>query len=108
VGELEGSDMTDKLIGAFILVIVLALVAVGSLATYQMFGTNNQTPDSFGTQFSNKTNATVNVEQKVAPVSIQLNGWLVLLAVVFVIVGAAALMFKWASSGKHGSGRGMR
>ena len=96
----------DKWVGALMLVIVLALVAIGSVVTYQMFGSNPQPSDSYGGVFSNKTNATVKVETAVAPVSVSIDGYIVLMAMVFVIIGAGVLVFKSvASRGGYGNFR---
>jgi uncharacterized membrane protein SpoIIM required for sporulation len=93
----------DKWIGALFLVIVLAFVAIGSMTAYSMYGTNPQSSDTYGNAFSNKTNSTVKVETAVAPVSINIMGYITLLAVIFVVIGAGVAVFKAVSS-KSGSG----
>jgi hypothetical protein len=96
----------DKWIGAMFLVIVLAFITIGSMTAYAMFGTNPQSPDTYGNTFNNKTNATAKVETAIAPVSINIMGYITLLSVIFCIIGAGVLVFKSVSSrGGYGNFR---
>jgi hypothetical protein len=96
----------DKWIGALFLVLVLAFVAIGSMTAYAMYGTNTQSPDTYGNAFNNKTNSTVKVETTIAPVSINIMGYITIMAMVFVIIGAGVLVFKSVSSrGGYGNFR---
>ena len=88
------------------LVVILALVAVGSLVAYQLFGSNPTPSDTYGNVFSGKTNSTIKVETAVAPVSINIMGYVVIMAAVFVIVGAGVLVAK--AVGVGGGSHGMR
>jgi hypothetical protein len=98
--------MTDKIVAGFLLLFVVAAIAIGSLVTYSMFGTAQQTSDTFGNQFGNRTNQTRSVESSIAPVSITIEGYMALMAVVFIVVGAVLLIPK--AIGMGGSGRGRR
>ena len=98
----------DKIVGAFFIVVVLAMVAIGSFTAYAMFGQNPQTSDTYGNRYTNKTNATVAVENAVAPVSISITGYLVLIAAIFIVVGVGAVVFKAVTGGGFRSVGGLR
>jgi hypothetical protein len=91
----------DKWIGLMLLMICMAVVAIGSMVTYQMFGNSNQTQDSYGGTFGNKTNSTIKVETSIAPISVSIDGYIVLMIVIFVIVGAGVLVSKVVMGGGH-------
>lgn len=94
----------DRWIGMFMMVIIMAMVAIGSLVVYQMYGTSPQNKDTYGNQFSNKTNQTVAVENAVAPISISIEGYIVLMGAVFIIIGAGVLVAKAVGVGGHSGG----
>jgi len=96
----------DKWIGAMMLVIILAMVTAGSFVVYNIFSSDPQGKDTYGNQFNNRTNATARVETAIAPVSINIMGYVTLISVIFVIVGAGVLVAK--SVGVGGGSRGMR
>jgi hypothetical protein len=96
----------DKWIGLLMITICMAMIAIGSVVAYQMFGTAPQKADTFGNQFSNKTNSTTAVETAVAPVSISIEGYMVLMSVVFVIISAGVAVAKVVMGG--GRSNGMR
>jgi hypothetical protein len=96
----------DKWIGMLFLTVILAFVAIGSVVAYQMFGSNPIPSDSYGNVFSNRTNSTIKVETAIAPVSISIEGYIVLMSVVFVILGAGLVVFKAVTSkGGYGNFR---
>ena len=94
----------DKWIGLLLITICMALVAIGSLVTYQMFNVAPQGKDTFGNTFNNQTNSTKTVESAIAPVSISVEGYLVLISVVFVIVGAGVAVARVVMGGNNSHG----
>jgi uncharacterized membrane protein SpoIIM required for sporulation len=96
--------MTDKLMGLFLLVFVFAVVAMGSFAVYAIYGVTPQRSDTFGDQFGNKTNSTIAVEQAVAPISIQLNGYIPLLVMALIVFSTVLGLGMFVIKGGGGPG----
>jgi hypothetical protein len=100
--------MTDKILGMMFIVIIFAIAAITMLGTYQVYKSNQQMSDTYGDAFGNKTNTTTQVENQVAPINIQVSGYLPLLAAVLVIFGSVFLLGIFLTKGGGGLGHRAR
>ena len=98
---------SDGIIGMFLVIFVLGVTAAACFGMYANFSANRPANDTYNDQFNNRTNATIGVETAVAPASIMLGGWTVLIAavmlVVTVVIGGITIFI--AKGGAHGSRR---
>ena len=98
--------MGNGIIGAFLIVVVLAAVTIGMLAAFSMHNDAGKVTDNYGQTASAQTNKTIQIGEAVQAPMIQVQGYLLYIGVTLIIC-IAVLGFLVASSGQ-GSNRPVR